>query len=146
MEQAQVLTFLNNEDRDLLLQFCGYSTTAPLHSFGPAVRPHYLIHFILNGKGIFQKGDKTYHLETGQGFFIEPDELTFYQADAKEPWEYLWVGFNGTMVPELLKQIGLSSSQPVFHCDKGKDLYWLVNDISCKIWFCFRSSKNWSFI
>ena len=66
---------------------CGYSTTAPLHSFGPAVRPHYLIHFILNGKGIFQKGDKTYHLETGQGFFIEPDELTFYQADAKEPWE-----------------------------------------------------------
>lgn len=85
MEQAQVLTFLNNEDRDLLLQFCGYSTTAPLHSFGPAVRPHYLIHFILNGKGIFQKGDKTYHLETGQGFFIEPDELTFYQADAKEP-------------------------------------------------------------
>ena len=129
MEQAQVLTFLNNEDRDLLLQFCGYSTTAPLHSFGPAVRPHYLIHFILNGKGIFQKGDKTYHLETGQGFFIEPDELTFYQADAKEPWEYLWVGFNGTMVPELLKQIGLSSSQPVFHCDKGKDLYWLVNDM-----------------
>ena len=108
---------------------CGYSTTAPLHSFGPAVRPHYLIHFILNGKGIFQKGDKTYHLETGQGFFIEPDELTFYQADAKEPWEYLWVGFNGTMVPELLKQIGLSSSQPVFHCDKGKDLYWLVNDM-----------------
>ena len=97
---------------------CGYSTTAPLHSFGPAVRPHYLIHFILNGKGIFQKGDKTYHLETGQGFFIEPDELTFYQADAKEPWEYLWVGFNGTMVPELLKQIGLSSSQPVFHCVK----------------------------
>ena len=46
MEQAQVLTFLNNKDRDLLLQFCGYSTTEPLHSFGPAVRPHYIIHFI----------------------------------------------------------------------------------------------------
>lgn len=54
MEQAQVLTFLNNEDRDLLLQFCGYSTTEPLHSFGPVVRPHYIIHFVLNGKGIFQ--------------------------------------------------------------------------------------------
>ena len=48
MEQAQVLTFLNNKDRDLLLQFCGYSTTEPLHSFGPVVRPHYIIHFILN--------------------------------------------------------------------------------------------------
>ena len=50
MEQTQVLTFLNNKDRDLLLQFCGYSTTEPLHSFGPVVRPHYIIHFILNGK------------------------------------------------------------------------------------------------
>ena len=58
MEQAQVLTFLNNKDRDLLLQFCGYSTTEPLHSFGPAVRPHYIIHFILNGKGIFQIREK----------------------------------------------------------------------------------------
>ena len=54
MEHAQVLTFLNNKDRDLLLQFCGYSTTEPLHSFGPVVRPHYIIHFILNRKGIFQ--------------------------------------------------------------------------------------------
>ena len=70
MEQAQVLTFLNNENRDLLLQFCGYSTTEPLHSFGPVVRPHYIIHFILNGKGIFQIREKTYHLETGQGFLI----------------------------------------------------------------------------
>ena len=70
MEQAQVLTFLNNKDRDLLLQFCGYSTTEPLHSFGPVVRPHYIIHFILNGKGIFQIREKTYHLETGQGLLI----------------------------------------------------------------------------
>ena len=129
MEQAQVLTFLNNKDRDLLLQFCGYSTTEPLHSFGPAVRPHYIIHFILNRKGIFQIHEKTYHLETGQGFLIEPDELTFYQSDAQEPWEYLWIGFNGKMIPEFLKQIGLSSAHPIFHCDKKKELYWLVNYI-----------------
>ena len=103
MEQAQVLTFLNNKNRDLLLQFCGYSTTEPLHSFGPVVRPHYIIHFILNRKGIFQIREKTYHLETGQGFLIEPDELTFYQSDAQEPWEYLWIGFNGNLC--LLRNI-----------------------------------------
>ena len=34
MEQAQVLTFLNNEDRDLLLQFCGYSTTYYTRNLG----------------------------------------------------------------------------------------------------------------
>ena len=79
MEQAQVLTFLNNKDRDLLLQFCGYSTTEPLHSFGPVVGPHYIIHFILNRKCIF------------------------YQSDAQEPWEYLWIGFNGNLC--LLRNI-----------------------------------------
>ena len=34
MEQAQVLTFLNNKDRDLLLQFCGYSTTEHISEKG----------------------------------------------------------------------------------------------------------------
>ena len=60
---------------------------------------------------------------------IEPDELTFYQSDSQEPWEYLWIGFNGKMIPEFLKQIGLSSAHPIFHCDKKKELYWLVNDM-----------------
>ena len=33
------------------------------------------------------------------------------------------------MIPEFLKQIGLSSAHPIFHCDKKKELYWLVNDM-----------------
>nr|WP_289701818.1 AraC family transcriptional regulator [Enterocloster clostridioformis] len=110
-EQAKVLTFLNVEDSGLVLKCCGHSTTAPLHSFGPAVRPHYLIHFILKGKG------------------IEPDILTFYQADEKEPWEYLWVGFNGSSVSNILNQIGLSCEQTIFQCGESGELYRLVDEM-----------------
>lgn len=38
---------------DLYFCYCGYEACAPLHSFGPAVRPNYLIHFVMDGKGIF---------------------------------------------------------------------------------------------
>ncbi len=48
--------------------------------------------------------------------------LLFDQSDAQEPWEYLWIGFNGKMIPEFLKQIGLSSAHPIFHCDKKKGI------------------------
>ena len=129
MEQAKVLTFLNVEDSGLVLKFCGHSTTAPLHSFGPAVRPHYLIHFILKGKGIFRVGEKTYRLKSGQGFLIEPDILTFYQADEKEPWEYLWAGYNGSSVSNILNQIGLSCEQPIFQCGESGELYRLVDEM-----------------
>ena len=80
---------------DLSLSFCGYADCQPGYSFGPAVRPNYIIHYILNGKGTFQIGDSVYPLKKGEGFLIEPDVLTYYQADQNDPWTYLWVGFTG---------------------------------------------------
>lgn len=32
------------------IYFCGHEHCQPGHSFGPAVRPHYLIHVVLSGK------------------------------------------------------------------------------------------------
>ena len=40
---------------------------APLHSFGPAVRPNYIIHLILDGKGIYRVGKQQYELSAGEG-------------------------------------------------------------------------------
>ena len=36
------------------IYFCGHEHCQPGHSFGPTVRPHYLIHVVLSGKGIFK--------------------------------------------------------------------------------------------
>ena len=129
MEKAFKLDFENDKAGSLFVNCCGCSQTESLHSFGPAAKPHYLIHFVLSGKGMFRSRDKEYKLEAGYGFLITPGELAFYQADEKDPWSYLWVGFDGSRAEEYLKRMGLSDRHPVFSCDRSEELYSIVRDM-----------------
>ena len=67
MEDAYVLQLRNRNFSDFYLCFCGYAKCEPLHNFGPAVRPNYLIHLILEGKGKYIVDNNRYELEAGQG-------------------------------------------------------------------------------
>jgi AraC-like DNA-binding protein len=98
----------------LTLYFGGHEVCAPGHSFGPAFRQHYLIHYILNGKGKYYANNKCYELKQGEGFLIIPGESTFYQADQEEPWEYCWIGFDGYDAGLILKKCGLSKDNLIF--------------------------------
>lgn len=129
MEKAYKLEFAGEQTGSLYVNCCGLSRTEPMHSFGPALKPHYLIHYILSGKGKFSIGGEEYPLEAGCGFLITPDELAFYQADEKEPWTYVWVGFSGTMAAEYVNNIGLSVRQPVFRSEASEELYRIVKDM-----------------
>lgn len=102
---------------DLIMYQCGKQNCEPGHSYGPAVRDHYLIHFIYSGKGKFTALGKTFNLDKGHGFLIVPDAVTFYQADVDDPWTYSWVGFRGLKASEYLKAAGLSEENPVFKYD-----------------------------
>lgn len=129
MEKAYELEFSGEKKGSLFVNCCGMSRTEPLHSFGPAIKPHFVIHFVLSGKGRFSIGNKDYSLEQGYGFVIPPDELTFYQADEQDPWTYVWVGFNGSMAEELVRAMGISASTPVFKSDKEKEFTKAVMDM-----------------
>ncbi len=94
--------------------FFGYEACAKNHSYGPATRDCYLIHYILEGKGIFHRGEQTYHLSKGQCFLICPQDVTFYQADEENPWHYLWIAFDGSRAEEFLRRAGLSGESPIF--------------------------------
>ena len=94
----------------LTLYFCGSEHCTPGHSYGPAVRPHYLLHIILQGHGRYQYKGETYALQAGDAFLISPAEVTYYQADEVHPWSYAWVGFDGQAVPEILSRTVFSVS------------------------------------
>lgn len=108
---------------DVEIVQCGHENCVKSHSFGPAVRDHFLIHYVISGWGIFESGSVTYHLKEGGGFLICPDELTYYEADSKTPWEYIWVGFKGVKARELLGRAGLSAKTPVFSDKKAKSFF-----------------------
>nr|WP_318685184.1 AraC family transcriptional regulator [uncultured Acetatifactor sp.] len=129
MEKAFKLDFENDKAGSLYVNCCGCSQTESLHSFGPASKPHYLIHYVLSGRGLFRFHDKEYKLEAGYGFLIQPNKLAFYQADERDPWSYLWVGFAGNRAGEYLKAMGLSERHPVFACDRSEELYAIVKDM-----------------
>ena len=129
MEKAFKLDFENDKLGSLYVNCCGCSRTEGLPSFGPASKPHYLIHYVLDGKGLFRFPDKEYRLEAGYGFLIQPNELAFYQSDKDEPWSYLWVGFGGSRAGEYLGAMGLSARHPVFACDRDQELYSIVKDM-----------------
>ena len=93
-----------NAIRPFSIYFCGSEQCAPGHFFGPAVRPHYLIHFIASGEGVYRRQNQSHRLKAGDAFLISPMESTYYQADETNPWRSLWVGFDGTSVREILSQ------------------------------------------
>lgn len=104
------------------LHHCGFEHCTPGHSFGPAVRDHTLVHMVLDGKGRFYAGGRSYLVEKGQGFLIEPGAVTTYAADLEDPWYYCWVGFSGSDVPAILRQCGLGADCPVFPFPSAEEM------------------------
>lgn len=97
---------------------CGLEDCKPGHSWGPGIRDHYIIHYILGGQGFFNVNGKTYCLKKDEGFLILPGTVVFYQADVNQPWSYGWVGFHGLKAEAYLKQAGLDGNNPVFKYDR----------------------------
>jgi len=112
--------FMNDKyaNTDLNLYHCGFENCTPGHFYGPAVRDHFLIHYIIRGKGQFLAGGKSYFLEAGQGFLICPETVTYYQADMTDPWCYAWVGFRGLKAGGYLERAGITLEYPIFRYDK----------------------------
>ena len=124
--------YLENTNRnfnDMYLCYCGFEKCTPLHSFGPAIRPNYLLHYVLDGKGYYYIDDKKYTITKNEGFLIPPNTVTFYQADKDDPWTYLWIGIDGIKVPTYLKSIGLDSDNLIFKYHNGEILKEYLMDM-----------------
>jgi len=107
----------------IIVKHCGTEVCAPAHQYGPAVRDHYLIHYVVSGKGTFTSEQGTFSLGAGQGFLIMPDQITVYQADYAQPWTYGWVGYTGHDAAMLTRQVGLSKENPVFSAEPADVIF-----------------------
>ena len=119
MDNYSFSIFPNDSFLDLRPYQYGWEQCAPLHSFGPFVRNHYLFHYVLSGRGVLHSNDAGgithyYHLGPGQGFLICPGQINTYCADESQPWMYAWVEFDGLRAAEYLDLAGLDVSHPIY--------------------------------
>lgn len=129
MERSYELQLQETKFQEFYLAFCGYARCESLHSFGPAVRPNYILHFVLEGKGTYKIGMQKYEIGKGQGFLIRPETSVFYQADKEEPWTYLWIGFDGTKAHKFVSDLGLNDERLMFYSHYGQELKNIVYSI-----------------
>lgn len=95
----------------------GYEANDPSHGFGPAIREYWLLHYVVSGFGVYDYDGKRYPVRPGEIFVIPPFARTYYQADAKKPWNYIWIGFTTDL--ELPNQL----YNPVVNCPEAGDLF-----------------------
>lgn len=116
-------------DSNIIVYQCGWEKCVPSHSYGPAVRDHFLIHFVISGKGKYYFNNEVYEISKDQGFLICPDDITYYEADAEDPWDYIWVGFNGIKAPQYIKQIGIDKYHPVINTQNSEFILYCLHEI-----------------
>jgi AraC-like DNA-binding protein len=107
-----------NGPEDLVFYYAGQEDCRPGHSWN-GVRDHFLVHYILKGRGrVFLKGGERI-LGQGDGFLVRPGELARYRADEADPWSYAWFAYSGKKAAEVTRGIGVPEDGSVFTC--GED-------------------------
>ncbi|MCM1258833.1 MAG: AraC family transcriptional regulator [Roseburia sp.] len=91
----------------------GFQKCTPGYRWGPGIRDHYLIHYVISGQGSYMVNEKSYDLNPGDSFLVYPNTEVSYTADLKNPWEYAWVGFTGSDAPMILNATDFSQDSPV---------------------------------
>lgn len=120
---------LTPAEQDLSVLFSGEARPYPGHTIGPSVHDYYLIHTVLDGRGLFQSGTFSAECRMGDTFVIFPGSLFSYQAALEAPWHYAWIALQGIDVHELLTAVGITREQPFMHSDNITELHNLYGRI-----------------
>ncbi|MBQ7642897.1 MAG: AraC family transcriptional regulator [Clostridia bacterium] len=115
---------------DEIVQYCDISpidisvNEMGLHDFtlrkqhGWYTQEQYTVHFVLRGGGSINIAEKKHHVTANDIFVIPPNILRHMKPDDGDPWRYFWVGVSGNGIKELIKNAGISTLNPVYHCGK----------------------------
>jgi len=106
--------FHQSDQTDLNVYRCGMEECRPGYTWGPGIRDHFIVHYILDGTGTFSDGKIQRKLYPGDGFVVFPDCLVTYSADTENPWTYSWVGFQGLKAESFLNRAGIYRESPFF--------------------------------
>jgi AraC-like DNA-binding protein len=88
----------------------------------------FLIAAITSGEGELTSGSESFSVSEGECFFIDCNKPHCYKGSANNPWEILYIHFNGSTSAEYYDYFR-SQSKPVFHPAAFDRVTTLINDI-----------------
>lgn len=101
----------------------GYQRCDAGYQWGPGIRDHYLIHYIISGKGTYHVNNNVYTLSAGDAFLVYPNTEVIYCADSSMPWEYAWVGFTGSDAAMILQATDFTRNTPcILNAENGAEI------------------------
>jgi AraC-like DNA-binding protein len=106
---------INRQTNDLFLVHCGMQKCTPGYTYDHKIPNENHLHFVLDGKGVLEVNNRVFHIKKDDIFVIPKGQKVHYLADREDPWEYMWLTFDGDMAEAYLGHIGLSADCPVVH-------------------------------
>lgn len=111
MDELQLLNASNYVE--LSLHECGKEQCIPDKSFHFTEKNYHLFHYVLSGQGTFVLNNIEYQIKEGMIFYIPPNCQPVYYPNHNNPWTYIWIGMNGSNVPNFLNLINCSEKNPI---------------------------------
>ena len=68
------------------------------------------LHIVLSGKGYVKTETREYVLQQGDAFLYFPSDAQIYYSDQEQPWEIMWLHFNGSYLIDYLMGKGFHLS------------------------------------
>lgn len=121
---------------------CGSQRCTPGYQWGPGLRDHYLIHYIISGSGTYHTEGITRTVHAGEAFLVFPSTIISYVADEKTPWHYCWVGFSGIDAPLLLKKTPFTRENPIITAQNGDAIQKAFKKIWIARGYSFKDRTN----
>lgn len=122
---CRFIYIVNKKLKDINPVECGEEDCASDFKRGPAIKGHYLLHYVFSGSGTYSVNGEKYTVSKGQIFVIRPFETVEYSADPDNPWHYAWVGFDLNMSCRTLEEnyvITIPHADPIFRALKDSHL------------------------
>ena len=90
----------------------GEEENASLNPPPPTQRFHYILHYILKGKGVYKTSSQnTYKLSAGDAFVVYKNDTVYYESNHNDPLHYFWIGFDGKDSEKILQYLGFSKAR-----------------------------------
>lgn len=83
----------------------------------------YQLLYITKGRGVFySKSGGKYNIKEGNMFLLFPGEWHSYRPDETTGWNEYWIGFNGRIMENWVKDGFFTNASPVFNVGLNEDL------------------------